>query len=41
MGNIHIENMFARKSTIRRRGETLVKYTAESGLSDWLVPITG
>jgi len=41
MGNIHIENMFARKSAIRRRGETLVKYTAASGLEDWIGIITG
>ena len=41
MGNIHIENMFARKSAIRRRGETLVKYTPESGLEDWIGIITG
>lgn len=41
MGDIHIENMFARKSAIRRRGETLVKYTAASGLEDWIGLITG
>lgn len=41
MGNIHIENMFARKSAIRRHGETLVRYTAESGLDDWIGIITG
>ena len=41
MGNIHIENMFTRKSAIRRRGETLVKYTAASGLEDWIGNISG
>ena len=41
MGDIHIENMFARKSAIRRRGETLVKYTAASGLEDWIGNISG
>ena len=41
MGDIHIENMFARKSAIRRRGETLVKYTTASGLEDWIGLITG
>ena len=41
MGDIHIENMFARKSAIRRRGETLVKYTSESGLEDWIGNISG
>lgn len=41
MGNIHIENMFARKSAIRRRGETLVKYTTTSGLDDWIGNISG
>ena len=41
MGDIHIENMFARKSAIRRRGETLVMYTAASRLEDWIGNISG